>query len=250
MPAPARSITYDLYLESGPKRRTTMVHVPALLGCIATGPTTDEALAATPEAIRAYRRFMRAHGDASVGGDVAFETRIAEHITQGEWLGNGSPYLVFAPDMKPVTAPQITTFLRRLHILRETLAAWAESRSEVDLDAIPGPRGRSARAILLHVLPGPGNYLSASVGGVKGFSRLQTEAERGQRPLPAALREVEQMASEIVHATTPEQRRAIIKRPKDTRTLAKALRRTLEHDWEHLAELSRRPGGPDLGGRR
>ena len=30
----------------------------------------------------------------------------------------------------------------------------------------------------------------------------------------------------------------------DTRTLCKALRRILEHDWEHLAELARRPGGP------
>jgi hypothetical protein len=33
---------------------------------------------------------------------------------------------------------------------------------------------------------------------------------------------------------------------KDARTLRKALRRVLEHDWEHLAELSRRPGGPSL----
>jgi predicted RNase H-like HicB family nuclease/uncharacterized damage-inducible protein DinB len=240
--------TYDLYVESGPKRRTTMVHVPALLGCVATGPTTDDALAATLDAIRAYRGFMRAHGDDSVGEDDPFETRVVEHITQGEWLGNGSPYIVFAPDLKPVTAPQIATFLRRFHALRETLAAWSASLSDAELDATPGPRGRTARAILLHVLPGPGNYLSASVGGVTGFSRLQTEAERGQRPIPDALRQAEAMASEIVWATTPEQRRAIIERPKDVRTLAKALRRTLEHDWEHVAELSRRPGGPVLGG--
>jgi hypothetical protein len=32
---------YDLYLESGPKRKKTMVHVLDLLGCIVHGPTTD-----------------------------------------------------------------------------------------------------------------------------------------------------------------------------------------------------------------
>ena len=48
---------YALYLESGPRRRKTMVHVLELLGCIAQGPTTEKALAATPEAIRAYLRF-------------------------------------------------------------------------------------------------------------------------------------------------------------------------------------------------
>lgn len=39
--------TYDLYPESAPGRRKTMVHVLALLGCVAVGPTSEEALAAT-----------------------------------------------------------------------------------------------------------------------------------------------------------------------------------------------------------
>jgi len=47
---------YALYLESGPRRRTTMVHVLDRLGCIAQEPTTEEALQAAPEAIRAYLR--------------------------------------------------------------------------------------------------------------------------------------------------------------------------------------------------
>jgi hypothetical protein len=34
--------------------------------------------------------------------------------------------------------------------------------------------------------------------------------------------------------------------PKNTSTVHKALRRTLEHTWEHLVELSRREGGPEL----
>ncbi len=60
---PTASTTYALYLESGPKRRKTMAHALGLLGCVAIGPTTDEALANTPAAIQAYLRFLRRHGE-------------------------------------------------------------------------------------------------------------------------------------------------------------------------------------------
>lgn len=35
--------TYDLHLESAPKRKKPMVHVLELLGCVVVGPTTEEA---------------------------------------------------------------------------------------------------------------------------------------------------------------------------------------------------------------
>src|SRR5262249_20971480 len=94
--------TYSLYLESGPRRRKTSVHVLDLLGCVAVGPTTEGALAATPDAIRAYRCFLHRHGE-TVAPDAPFGTRVVEHVTEGMWLGNGSPYLVFGPDLEPVT---------------------------------------------------------------------------------------------------------------------------------------------------
>jgi predicted RNase H-like HicB family nuclease/uncharacterized damage-inducible protein DinB len=239
------STEYLLYLETGPKRRKTMVHVPDLLGCIANGPTTGEALDATPEAIRAYLRFLRKHGDA-VDPEAAFDTRVAEHITEGEWLGNGSPSVLFGPDVRPVSEAEVETFLGRFHALRQELASWAEAQSDGHLDAEPPAGGRTARRILLHVLSVPGAYLSPVLGGVSGFSRLGSAAERGEISLADGLRRVEAMASELVRATTPEQRAAVVERPKDMRTLRKAIRRMLEHDWEHLAELSRRPGGPPL----
>ena len=54
---------YKLYLESGPKMKTTMVHVFDLLGCIANGPTTEEALDATPDAIRRFLAMLKRHGE-------------------------------------------------------------------------------------------------------------------------------------------------------------------------------------------
>ena len=237
--------TYALYLESGPRRRKTMVHVIDLLGCVAVGPTTEDALAATPAAIRAYRHFLHRHGEP-VEPDAPIETRVVEHVTEGEWLGNGSPYVVFGPDLEPVTDDEIETVLRRCHWLREELASWAATRTAEQLDAPPDGGGRPARAVLLHVLGATGGYLSAALSSEPGFSAVHGAAERGELGLAEALRRTAAMAAERVRATTPEERAAVRELPKGPRTLRKALRRLLEHDWEHLAELSRRPGGPPL----
>jgi predicted RNase H-like HicB family nuclease/uncharacterized damage-inducible protein DinB len=238
---------YGLYLESGPRQRKTMVHVLDLLGCVAVGPTTEAAVEATPEAIRAYLRFLKRNGGAA-DPDAPFETRVVEHVTEGQWLGNGSPYLLFGPDIEPLADDEIETFLNRFRWLREELATWAAGRTDDELDVSPAGGGRTARAILLHVLGPTGAYLSAALGGAPGFSRVHGAAERGEMSLPDALRRMAAMAVERVRATTPEERAAVRERPRDVRTLRKALRRMLEHDWEHLAELSRRPGGPmDLG---
>jgi hypothetical protein len=236
---------YDLHLESGPKRRKTMVHVLDLLGCVAMGPTTERAMEATPDAIRAYRRFLARHGEPG-DADAPFETRVAAHVTEGDWLGNGSPYLMFDRDYDPVTGAEVETYLGRFHGLVEELAGWAEGRTTEQLAAVPEGGGRPARAVLLHLLGTPGAFLAAALGGAPGFSRVAGAAERGELDVPAALRRVDAMVADRVRATTPEERAAVRRRPKDERTVRKALRRTLEHSWEHLAELSRRPGGPTI----
>lgn len=235
--------TYALYLESGPKRRKTMVHALDLLGCVAVGPTTDEALAATPDAIRAYLHFLRRHGEPGAADPTApFETVTVEHVMEGSWLGNGSPYLAFGPDFAPVTDAEVELYLNRLRWLCDELADWAASRSDAQLDAPPHDAGRTARAILLHALGSQGAYLAAALGSAPGFSALVNATERGQWALPDALRQSAVMIAARVHATTPEQRGAVRQLPAGPRTLRKAFRRMLEHDWEHLAELSRRTG--------
>lgn len=235
---------YGLYLESGPKRRKTMVHVFDLLGCVANGPTTEEALEATPAVISAYLRFLQRIGEAVEPG-ARFTTRVVEHVTEGEWLGNGSPYAFFAPDLEPVSVEELETFLHRLNGLTAALAGWAESQIDAGLDAIPGD-GRTARAILLHALGSTGSYVATALPGTTGFSRLVTAAERGEIAIADALRQVEALARDRLLRATPAQRSAVIERPKEVRTLRKAVRRILEHYWEHLAELARRAGGPEL----
>jgi predicted RNase H-like HicB family nuclease len=237
--------TYGLYLESGPKRRKTMVHVLELLGCIAVGPTTEEALAVTPVAIRAFKSFIARQGEV-VDLDAPIGTVVIEHVTEGEWLGNGSPYLMFGPDLQPVAEPELETLVGRFLAMRRALATWSASQSALYLDALPVGGGRTARAILLHTLGATGGYLGAALGGAPGFGSIVGATERGQLDVTDGLRRVGALAAERVRATSPEERAMIRQRPHDRRTLRKALRRMLEHDWEHLAELSRRPGGPQI----
>jgi len=232
-------------VETGPKRRKTMVHALDLLGCVAVGNTTDEALAAAPQAIISYRRFLRDSGE-QVDASPRFTTRVAQMITEGQWLGNGSPYIVFEHDLKPVTAREIDTFLARLHAIYERVGSWAETQRDTQLDK-PVTGARTNRAVLLHTLGAPGAYFSAALSGAPGFSRIASAAERGELPIAEAFRHVIERSDEVIRATTREQRAAVRERGGGrTYTLRKALRRALEHGWEHLAELSRRPGGPAL----
>jgi hypothetical protein len=236
---------YALYLESGPQHKKTMVHVPQLLGCMANGPTTETAIEATPVAIRAYLRFLKRCGE-DAHPEAPFTTVVAEHVTEGDWLGNGSPYITYGPDLEPVSEDEVAKLINRLTRLRGEIVTWSESQTDEALETkVPGS-SRSNRAILLHVLGPTAAYISPVIGTVKGISRLQTEAERGRVSIPDALRHATTLVIERLGSVTAEERSVVIERPKEVRTLRKALRRMLEHDWEHLAELSRRPGGPSI----
>lgn len=220
-----------------------MVHVLDLLGCVAVGPTTDDALAATPGAIRAYRRFLRRHGEA-VDPDGPVAWRVVEHVIAGGMLGDGSPYIAFGPDLAPVSGEGVEECLRRLGSLSEELADWAATQTDDQLDATPIGSGRTGRAVLLHVLGAQGSFLAAALGGAPGFGKIRGAAERGEIGLAEALRQSADLAGERVRATTEAQRMGVRVLPSGSYTVRKALRRMLEHEWEHLAELARRPGGP------
>lgn len=233
--------TYALYLESGPQRRKTMAHALNLLGCVALGPTTEAALAATPDAIRAYLSFLRRHGDTDAPDPSApFTTEVVEHITSGSWLGNGSPYLIFAPDLTPLTDAELTACLARCDWICDDLAAWAAQHAATQLDAQPADGGRPARAIIQHVIGAQGAYLAAALGGAPGFNALARAIERGERAASEALIESAALVTERVRRLTPEQRGSVRTLPSGQYTLRKALRRILEHSWEHLRELERR----------
>ncbi|MBI1802155.1 MAG: DinB family protein [Chloroflexi bacterium] len=230
---------YTLYLESGPRRRKTMAHVLDLLGCIAQGPTTEAALEAAPEAIRVYLRFLRWHGEA-VEPQHPFTTVVAEHVTEGAWLGNGDPTPGFAPDFQPLSAEGLALYLRHLAWLRADLLDLIRDLTPEQLIAEPKDTGRSIYRILEHISEAQGAYLRGTVGKVQGLAEALRAVRQSADDLPAALTRVWQISSARLEVMSEAERARLVNHGQVTWTARRGLRRMLEHEWEHRLELSRR----------
>ena len=231
---------YALYLESGPQRKSTLVHVVDLLGCAWFAPTTDEALSAAPEEIGAYLRYLKRHGE-NVDPKAPIATRVAEHITKGDFLGHGSPQAVYAPDRKPVTPNELASYLRRLAWSRADLLGLVKGASAKALDAKP-PKGRSLRDMLLHVLGADAGYIANALGAVKEVNAPINAAGRGELDVRIALQEARDAAIARLAKLTSAERAFVKEHPSGARTMRKTIRRMLEHEWEHRREIARRLG--------
>lgn len=236
--------TYKLYLESGPKKKKTMVHVLDLLGCIVKGPTTDDALDKTPETIRTYLRFLKRHGEA-VDPDSEFETIVAEHVNEGQWLGSGDPALVFRPDLEPLSLEDAETYIQRSQWLRTEVFALVGVLTNEQIEAEPDSKDRSIRTMLEHVLESEYFYVT-TLGKIDGLPGTGTLVRKREGDLLDWMTHVRTLEIERIRSLTIEERSRSIERWKQTWTARKVLRRMLEHEWEHLVELSERLEKPLL----
>ena len=232
---------YALYLESGPRQRRTMVHVLDLLGCIAQGPTTEAALENTPEAIRTYLSFLHRHGEAGKPSEK-FSVTIAAHVMEGGWLGNGDPASGFSPDFKPLSNKDLNRCLQRLTWLRADLLKSIRHLPRKQLIAKPAT-SRSIHGILDHVAGSECVYLRYLVGKVEGLSDAMRAVESSPDDLPTALMRLWQISSARLRVLTAAERKQFVKHGQVTWTARRAFRRLLEHDWEHLQEISERLSG-------
>lgn len=230
---------YALYLESGPRQRKTMVHVVDLLGCIAQGATTPEVLEATPEAIRTFLRFLNRH-DTQVSPEADISTSIAAHIMEGHWLGNGDPTPGFAPDFQTLTPEDMETYLQRLTWLHADLLDLIRPLSPEKLLAKPEGSGRSIFHILEHMAESQGVYLRYLVGKVPELSEVLKTVKVGPQEIPTALIQLWEITQSRMRATTQEERSQFVAHGQVTWTARRAMRRMLEHDWEHLVEIANR----------
>ncbi len=215
-----------------------MVHVLDLLGCIATGPTTEEALDRTPEAIHDYLLFLQRHGER-VDVEAEIQTEIAEHITEGIWLGNGDPSLVFQPDLEPLTEEEMETYIRWLAGMRSEMIALVGGLSQAQLEEKPQPKGRSVKAILEHILEAEYAYMAA-FGKIEGLPGAGSIVKKQQGDLLEWMGYVRTREVERLRSLSQEERSQPFIHWKYTRTARKVMRRMLEHQWEHLVELKER----------
>ncbi len=233
---------YKLYLESGPKHKKTMVHVLDLLGCIANGPTTEEALEKTPQAIQQYLQFLQCHGEA-IDPRAEIQTQIAEHITEGGWLGNGDPELLFQPDLAPLTPEDLEVYIRRLEWSRLEIVHLVERLGEEQVEEKPQPTGRPIKAILEHIFGAEYSYMQA-YGKLDGIRGPGANVQRSKDELLKWMGTVRASEIKKLRSLSRQELSEPFARGKYTRTTRRILRRMLEHEWEHLVELEERIGKP------
>lgn len=227
---------YALYLESGPQRKRTLAHVLDLLGCVLQADTTDEAVAAAPDAIRAYLRYLRRHGE-KVDPDERIATRLAEHNIEGLFSGQA----IWPQDLKPLAPVALARYARWLDWSRADLLALVKGIDEKRLRAKPA-KGRSLRDILLHVLGADKGYVYALVGPLKAVGEPTNAADRGDLDLRIALEEAGAAATDRLQMLTPAERAGVRKAGQSTYSAHRIIRRMLEHEWEHRREIAARLG--------
>jgi len=231
---------FALYLESGPKMKTTMIHVFDLLGCIANGPTTETALEAAPGEIREYLRFLRRHGE-KVDPDEEFTTEIAAHVMEGSWIGQGDPAPGFAPDFEPLTPEDEAVYRRRFQWLGEDIGELIDQVPGDELGEKPS-KGRVLRDIVTHIANAEPEYFRASgIGKPEGIKEaLQAIEGAPADGLAPRLADFWQLLDTQLERITPDMRTAQTQRGEKLWTARRGFRRALEHPWEHLREMQRR----------
>jgi uncharacterized damage-inducible protein DinB len=198
--------------------------------------TTDEAVAATSDAIRAYRRFLERHGE-KLEASAKVETRIAEHNTEGLFSGQA----IWPQDLKPLALAALARYVRWLDWSRADLLALVDGIEETRLRAKP-PKGRSLRDILLHVLDADKSYVYALVGPLKSMGEPTNAADRGDLDLGIALKEARAAAIDRLKTLTPAERATVRRAGQSTYSAYRVIRRMLEHEWEHRREIAARLG--------
>lgn len=233
---------YALYLESGPKRRKTMVHVLELLGCTAQGPTTEDALVSTPEAVRAFLAFLQRHG-VNVDPEQTFVTTIAEHVMEGNWLANGDPTPGFRPDFQPLEEQDLREYLAWLGWMQGELGEILRGMISEQVTEEPVSGGRSVEQIIQHLAESYCAYVRYTVGKVSGMSDALQEvdlASANNFELADALDRLWQTTMPRLAEMTPAEREQQVPHGQVTWTARRGMRRMLEHLWEHTQEILKR----------
>jgi hypothetical protein len=231
---------YRLYVESGPKMKTTMVHVPELLGCIANAGTTEAALEATPGEIRRFLGFLRRHGE-DVDPEADFTVVIAQHVMEGSWIGCGDPAPGFETDFAPLSREDEDTYRNRFRALGSELIALIGNLPAEEVASMPA-KERALRDIVLHIANAEPEYFRASnIGKPDGTKEtLRAVEEAAPEGLPDAIADLWSLLGAQLDRITTEVREGQVRRGEKLWTARRGFRRLLEHPWEHLREMERR----------
>ena len=205
--------TYHVYIETGPsaiEEGGPLAHVPELPGCTARSKTVDAVKGAIRQAAREYIAFLRAQGEGELPDEFEFEFEETQDLT-------------LPPDHAPVTPEEIEQAKRWLDAaLRALLQELALLPAEA-WDWQPGENDWPLRNITGHI----GN-------AELWYTDRLSEPEHAPLERLAITRRV---ALDRLDALAPEHRGRTVTFDGEEWTPRKVLRRMLEHQQEHLAQI-------------
>jgi uncharacterized damage-inducible protein DinB len=154
-------------------------------------------------------------------------------------LGNGDPVLVFQPDLEPLTLEDEEKYIQRLQWSRAEVVALAGGLTNEQVETELHTKDRSIRAMLEHMLDSEYFYVS-TLGKIHGLPGIGTIVKKHQGDLLNWMSHVRMLEIARIRSLTADERSQPVEHWKRTWTARKVLRRMLEHEWEHLVEMSER----------
>ncbi|MEW6718497.1 MAG: DinB family protein [Chloroflexota bacterium] len=230
---------YPIHLEIDQTGRC-YAHVLDLPGCHLRASSQEEALSRLPNAIRQYHHWLRQHGEPAPSADETIELEVAA-IQMGEGpFDPGDTAALLTPDQRPLTSQEMEACFRLASYQRDELMHLVRHLPEEVLDWQPDPDTYSIRRILRHI----GNAEEWYVSRIVPPDTLPPEWEHDEDlPLLEFLEMERRTAVARLRELTTEERRGVFypthftSRPEEPWTARKALRRFLEHEREHTAQI-------------
>ena len=233
---------YHLYVEAG--SGGAMSHVAELPGCFSIGSTASQAVAAAPGAITRFLAWLKAHREplvpeAYVSRPSMLDVAVAEVREQGAPLVAGSRAALFPIDQEAWDDYKLERTLRWLQYSRADLLAKIAGLSDEDLKSRHVTPDRTLWDTLRHVANAEFGYILRIVGPLDGKEPVTDDQPADIHERLSVIREI---FVRYARSIPPDRRSEIIyptwtTRPDEPWTLAKSIRRAIEHEREHLAEL-------------
>ena len=229
----------QVYLETaddGP----CMAHVLDLPGCTVRAQNPEQALRRLPDTIRDYCDWLRMHGEPAppIGDSLIIE--IAGESAGFGPFNPGDAAALFPPDREPLAREELETHLRLMAHSRADLLALVSGLDDDTLDWQPDAATFSIRRILRHV----GNAEQWYVSRLFAPENLPSEWERDETmPILAFLEMQRRTAVAWLRALTDRQLSEVYyptqwtDHPEEPWTARKVMRRFLEHEREHTAQV-------------
>lgn len=237
-----RKPPYRVYVEEG--RGVAIAHVAELPGCFAVGSSAAKAVQGVPGAITRFLAWLKRHKEplvpeAHVSRPNIADLYVADVLHEAPSTVAGSYAALFEFDKEAWNDEKLERSLRWLGYSRAELLSHIEGLSDEELKERKVAPGRSVWDTLWHVANAEYGYIHLLTGS-PGGSESVTDTE------PADVRVHLQTTREIFlrrARSVPARERAHVvlptwaDLPDEPWTLAKAVRRALEHELEHGVEL-------------